>query len=117
MLGCTAFTIFSNSARVMTILQSEGVALPPMGLSQRPCTVMTGASGATALELSLVPSELFAGAAGRGLTAGADELDWASARPANSRQTKPLRNTLKGFPPRKMGSTRIVAQSRVGSLA
>jgi len=59
----------------MTVLQSDGVALPPTGLSQRPCTVMTGASGATALELSLAPSELFTGAAGRGLSTGAGELD------------------------------------------
>src|SRR5260370_41795773 len=98
----------------MTVLQFDGVALPATGRSQRPCTVMTGASGATVLELSLEPSELFAGAAGRGLSTGAGELDWARATPANSRQTKPFPNKLKRVLPRRRANKhRITAEKKV----
>ena len=75
MLGCTALATFSNSARVITVLQSDGVALLPAGFSQSPWTVTTGASAGTLDELSDVVA-LFAGAAGRGLRVGfAEEGD------------------------------------------
>ena len=94
MLACTAFTTFSNSARVMMVLQSEGVALPPAGRSQSPCTVITGASGEIA-DFSLEVACSAAGASGRGFSTGAEGLAWPSAKPASSKQTAPLRNIVK----------------------
>jgi hypothetical protein len=45
-LGWIAFISFSNSARVITVLQSAAAVFPAV-LSHKPCTVITGASGAT----------------------------------------------------------------------
>src|SRR5215469_16731875 len=91
MLGWTTLRTFSNSARVMTLLQSDGVALDPGGLSHSPCTVITGLSGATvdAGEPVVCPSVVL----GRGFSWGTSV--WPIAQPTNRRYTQPLRLIVK----------------------
>src|ERR1700746_1976101 len=91
MLGCTAFTNFSKSARVTIVLQSTGVALLFAGRSQSPCIVITGASGATFEPgISSFDSE------GRGLRVGAGLVVVLLAVVASIRQTTPCRTLFKG---------------------
>src|SRR5437763_16948320 len=92
MLGCTAFTSFSKSARVITVLQSAGVALLLGGFSQSPWTVITGASGAT-MEFGISSFESDA----RGLRVGAGFGVWPVAMAASSRQTTPCKTLFKEY--------------------
>src|SRR5579872_5834864 len=104
-LGWTASMSFSNSARVMTVLQSAGAA--PF-LSQRPLIVTTGVVGGTsALDSGAVAgappaglADALAGLAGFWADAGAVFAAWPQARAPNSRQTNPYR-VITGIPPEK----------------
>src|SRR6185312_4300945 len=92
MLGCTALINFSKSARVITVLQSTGVALLFGGRSQRPWIVITGASGAT-----LEPGISSFDSEGRGFRVGAGFVVWLMAVVASSRQTTPSETLFKGY--------------------
>src|SRR6478672_11290998 len=92
MLGCTAFTNFSKSARVITVVQSTGVALLLAGRSQSPWIVITGASGAT-----FGPGTSSFDSVGRGLRVGAGLVVWLMAVAVSIRQTTPCRILFKGY--------------------
>ena len=83
--GRLAGATFSKSERVITVLQSDGVALLPPGFSHRPWIVMTGVSGAGVAFSGVACFSAGAGS-GRGFNAGAVEVDWPSAATASSRQ-------------------------------
>jgi hypothetical protein len=77
----------------MTVLQSAEAPFSA-GFSQRPCTVITGASGGT-LEASAGAAMSESGEFGRVVRLGLGGLDWPTARTANNIQAKPFRTILK----------------------
>src|ERR1700733_2923049 len=91
-LGCTASSNLSNSARVITVLQFESSGFPAAGFGQTPLIVTTGASGGT-LEASALPAGVAVplGAAPGCWVAGvgAGLAAWPQAMAASSKQTNP----------------------------
>src|SRR5579863_3920734 len=91
--GWTASRIFSNSARVITVLQFWSAALSAGGFGHAPLIVITGVSGGTfEASASFVSAGFAAGfPAGRVDKVGVGVAAWPHAIAAKSRQTKPYR--------------------------
>src|SRR5271166_3581781 len=111
MFGCTASIIFSNWARVITVLQSAAGLLADC-CSHIPLMVMTGASGGTSAALGCSAAGLPAAVLGAALVwaagfwagaAGAvcEFAAWLHASAPSNRQTNPYRVIL-GIPPGKL---------------
>src|SRR6266849_2199287 len=74
MVGATASTSCSNSARVTTVLQSVALDLSTGGLSHRPGIVITAASRETPTASGALAATAWDGAASLGAVGGAAGL-------------------------------------------
>src|SRR5580692_6524215 len=91
--GWTASMIFSNSARVITVLQFWSAALSADGFGHAPLIVITGVSGGTfEASASFVSAGFAAGLPdGRVDRVGVGVVAWPHAIAASIRQTKAYR--------------------------